>query len=301
MTNFHIPTVLGPTSVAVCGSSSLTAAQQFEVMDELYRENFLVWDMNNPGSDGAAFQPAYFHAFFRWLGEITLTGNFHSPCEMTAQPNLKVYKSVNKTFAYAGDTLTYVLSYRNYGAADANPVSIVDHLPSDLFYLSSTTTPSSAPAVGSNGTVVWNLGTVPGLHNTPGNTNLSSTEGAVTLVVTVNSAAATERICNTAEIYVGSSLDWTTNQYHPWQRRLDGFQTQLRGYRLPRLDDHQGGQSHHGRPGSPASPAVTSNQSAGFWIMGVARNGHPGVQRRLEPWIWSHAFLYPIAVGTYSP
>jgi len=73
---------------------------------------------------------------------------------------------VDKTFAYTGDTLTYVLSYRNFGAASGSSVSIVDALPADLFFLSSNPAAATHPAVGANGSVVFNIGTVPGLVNT---------------------------------------------------------------------------------------------------------------------------------------
>ncbi len=278
MTNYHIPTVLGPTSVAVCGSNAMAAAQQSELMKELYREDFLVWDKDGTGSDGSGIpQPEYFHSFFRWLGETTLTGNFHSPCEMVAQPNLKVYKSVDKTFAYAGDTLTYVLSYRNYGAADGNPVSIVDQLPADLFYVSSPNSPSSAPAVGTNGTVVWNLGTVPGLHNTSGGgTNLASTQGAVTLIVSVNPAAPNERICNTSQIFVGNSLQWTSNEYPNEASMI--FKRNCVDIASRALTITKSANPTTVQPNNPVTfTVVATNQSGpGFWINGGRPKVYPG-------------------------
>ncbi len=302
MSNFHIPTVLGPTSVAVCGSSTMAVSQQYELMDELYRQNFLVWDMNNPGSDGTAVQPEYFHAFFRWLGEITLTGNFHSPCEMTAQPNLKVYKSVDKTFAYAGDTLTYTLNYRNYGAADGNPVSIVDALPSNLFYLSSSPAASLAPAAGTNGTVSWNLGTVPGLHNTGGGgSNLQSTQGAVTLVVTVDPAAANGRICNTSQIYVGSTLHWTSNEYPNEDSMI--FKRNCVDIASRALTITKAANVTTVQPGNPVTfTVVASNQSGpGFWINGGRPKVYPGFSADLSPGYGPMRFYTQLRSEAYEP
>jgi uncharacterized repeat protein (TIGR01451 family) len=123
---------------------------------------------------------------------------------MAAQPNLKVYTAVDKTFCYAGDTLTYVLSYRNYGAASASPVTITDTLDSDLLLVSASGSYSGV-AVGGTGTIRWNIGTVPGLVNTAGGgSNLPLTKGAVTLVVRVSPTAVNQRICNVSQIYVGS-------------------------------------------------------------------------------------------------
>jgi uncharacterized repeat protein (TIGR01451 family) len=210
---WHIPWGTGPMAIAACGANSMPVTQQYELMMNFYRQLVLVWDKSSDGGTQTN-APAYFHAFYRWAGLQTLTGNFTKPCDMVSQPNLKIYKAVDKTFAYAGDTLTYVLSYRNYGSADAAAVTIVDALPAPLQYLSATGTVASNPGLLANGTVKWSLGTVVGLHNAAGGgTNKTSTMGAVTLVVRVDPAAVNQRICNTAQIFVGTTLHWTSNEY----------------------------------------------------------------------------------------
>ncbi len=57
-------------------------------------------------------------------------------------------------------TVTYTLSYKNYGDVSATNVIITDALAAGMLYSSSSPVASSAPAVGANGAVSWNLGTV---------------------------------------------------------------------------------------------------------------------------------------------
>lgn len=60
--------------------------------------------------------------------------------------------------------VTYSLTYRNTGDADATGVVIIDTLPAGppgLTYVASSPNASSAPAFDSSGVVVWNLGTLP--------------------------------------------------------------------------------------------------------------------------------------------
>jgi len=52
------------------------------------------------------------------------------------------------------------LAYQNTGNADASSVVVTDPLPASWIYVGSSPAASSAPSVGSNGTVSWSLGTV---------------------------------------------------------------------------------------------------------------------------------------------
>jgi uncharacterized repeat protein (TIGR01451 family) len=67
----------------------------------------------------------------------------------------------NKNPVYG--TIKYRYTYKNTGNADATNVVITDVLSSSpqLNYIQATPAPTSAPAVNANGTVTWNLGTVP--------------------------------------------------------------------------------------------------------------------------------------------
>lgn len=54
----------------------------------------------------------------------------------------------------------YALLYSNEGDADASSVVLTDTLPVDLVFAAASVAPSSAPAVGSSGTLSFNLGTL---------------------------------------------------------------------------------------------------------------------------------------------
>ena len=66
--------------------------------------------------------------------------------------------------AAGGDTVVqairYGISYGNSGNADATGVVLSDTLPANMAYVSAVPPPSSAPAVGTSGTLSWNLGTL---------------------------------------------------------------------------------------------------------------------------------------------
>lgn len=55
---------------------------------------------------------------------------------------------------------TLLLSYRNSGNADAASVVVSDPLPAGWVFVAASPAQTSAPAVGANGTVSWNIGTV---------------------------------------------------------------------------------------------------------------------------------------------
>lgn len=54
----------------------------------------------------------------------------------------------------------WALTYQNTGNADASGVVVSDPLPANWVYVSSSPTASSAPTVGTNGTVSWTIGSV---------------------------------------------------------------------------------------------------------------------------------------------
>jgi hypothetical protein len=85
--------------------------------------------------------------------------------------------SVSKTSCAAGapvgGLLRFDIPYSVQGA-DLTHAVITDNLPAGLAFFSASPAPTTAPAVGSTGTVTWNLGTVP-----------DGTSSAVSLVVSV--------------------------------------------------------------------------------------------------------------------
>ena len=67
---------------------------------------------------------------------------------------------VDAAAATPANQLVFTLQYANTGAGDAQGAVLADPLPEGFLYVSATPAPSSAPAVGTNGTVSWNLGTL---------------------------------------------------------------------------------------------------------------------------------------------
>jgi uncharacterized repeat protein (TIGR01451 family) len=195
------------------GSPAAVAAQNYDLMAELFRQNTIEWDVTTEGDGYLTSKPFYFHGFFRWLGMHVLSGNHLNPAGLVmpgASPpsNMKIYKSVDRTYAFPGDTLTYWINYRNYASVAANNVVIMDTLPVELGFVSASPAPASAPAAGSNGVVRWNLAApVPGLQNQ----NYNATQGGITLVARV--LASTGRFCNTATVSTSNGTGWTSNQY----------------------------------------------------------------------------------------
>ena len=198
------------------GSPSAVISGDSDLMAQMFREAVIKWDQDNvvaPATGSGSQQyllsmPVYFHEWFRLLGMLILTGNYHNPLEFdSVQANMKVYKAVNKTYAHPGDTITYTISYRNYSSVGANNVIITDPLPSGLTFLSAT---GGGTATG--GTVTWNIGTVPGFVTG----GLAATMDSV-YVTAIVTATASERVCNVATITCGNGTGWTSNEYPNYQ------------------------------------------------------------------------------------
>lgn len=198
-TNFTIGT--SSPAVAAAGDASLIA--------QLYRQLELKWDDKNTAlaEDDTIItesEPKYFHGWFRLLGMLTLTGNLHAPENMVAGANMKVYLSVDKTFAFVGDELTYTVSYRNYGALAATGVQISIPLPEQYEIVS-----TGGGAV-SGGLLVYNVGTVPGFQSSTG---IDPTKGSYTFKVRAKSPKVTDKICQIATITAVNGSGWTSNEY----------------------------------------------------------------------------------------
>jgi len=205
--------------IPATGSTAAVAAQNFPLMAQLFRQCDLEWDVDgqvNPGLPNDWYLnsvPHYFHGFYRWLGMDILTGNMLNPNGLVPPPNgappanLKIYKSVDRTYAFTGDTLTYWLSYRNFASSAATGVQVTDALPPELGYVNANPAPSAAPGAGASGTVTWSLPNVPGLQNQ----NRAATLGGITLVATV--LGSTGRFCNVASIACSNGTGWTSNEF----------------------------------------------------------------------------------------
>ena len=183
-----------------CGAPSAIAAQDFDLMGEMFRQCVIEWD----GTTGyLTSTPGYFHGFFRMLGMMVLSGNHEAPCALAPSANLKVYKAVDKTFAYPDDLVTYTISYRNYGSVTSASTVLTDVIPAGMSFVSATN-----GGVLTGNTVTWNLPNVPGMVTG----GLAATKGSVTLILKVNSNTS-GRICNIASISCSNGTGWTSNEY----------------------------------------------------------------------------------------
>lgn len=196
-----VPMPYGPAS------PSAVVANDWDLMAQLFRQCVIVFD--DQGGNGVQRNvnatPQYFHEWFRLLGMFVLTGNFHSPMQIAPAANLKVYKSVDKTFAYVGDTITYTISYRNFGKPDGVNVVIKDTLDAGYQYLAGS---SDKPVTATGNVLNWNIGTVKGM-----NTGLvAQTMDSLKFKVVVLPAAP-DRICNTASILENGVFHWRSNEY----------------------------------------------------------------------------------------
>jgi uncharacterized repeat protein (TIGR01451 family) len=187
---------------------SAVVANNWDLMSQMFRQCVIDFDdyLNSGGQRYLTGKPRYFHEWFRLLGMLVLAGNLHDPMNFAAgstQSNMKVYKAVDKTFAYTGDTINYTISYRNYSKQGATGVTIIDNLPSGLTFISASNGGTAAGSV-----VTWNIGNVTGFVTG----GLAATMGSVTLKVKVD-PTATGRLCNVAVITTTNGTGWTSNEY----------------------------------------------------------------------------------------
>ena len=187
------------------GSPAAVVSGDADLMARMFRHMIIEWGQSNGGTQQyLTSQPIYFHEWFRLLGMLVLTGNLQDPMSFAGfGSNMKVYKSVDKTFAYTGDTVTYTISYRNYASIAASNVVINDNLPTGLTFLSAT---KGGAATGS--AVTWNIGTVPGFVTG----GLAATIDSV-VVKAIVAPTATGRLCNVATITTTNGTGWTSNVY----------------------------------------------------------------------------------------
>jgi uncharacterized repeat protein (TIGR01451 family) len=97
-----------------------------------------------------------------------------SPCStpiVAGQPDLELTKTADKTTAASGNTLTYTITLKNVGTADATGVKVKDSIPAGLTYVSSV--PAQGTYTSSNG--IWDVGLV-----------AKGTTLTLTITVTVN-------------------------------------------------------------------------------------------------------------------
>ncbi|MBR4970886.1 MAG: DUF11 domain-containing protein, partial [Paludibacteraceae bacterium] len=176
-----------------CAAPSAVASGDLEFLGDLYRESELRWDGNDctiSASSPKRYEestPKYFHGWFRNLGLLVNSGNFHAPSTMVAAPNMKVYMSVDKKYAYFDDEIEYKVKYSNYGSKDATDVVIETTL--DPNYEVVKITRGNGTILQGN-SITWNIGMVPGFKSG----ELDATIDSVSFIV-VAKDTLNPRIC----------------------------------------------------------------------------------------------------------
>ena len=199
-------------------SFAAIGAQDYNLMGELYGIVSSVFDEMEKNEEGERVT-RYMQGWFRQLGMMALTGNYAAPSQMEASSNLKIYRSIKDSVSSCrvGDTITYILSYRNYGSKDATDVMIVDTLPNDFQLVSVSDGGVYRPVTNE---ITWPLGDVPGFKSdsTEGAAldfsapNLSKTMGEVYYKCVVKPGASGKYSLN-ATIYSKDGRESKTNEY----------------------------------------------------------------------------------------
>ncbi|MBO5839127.1 MAG: hypothetical protein J6R06_05590, partial [Bacteroidales bacterium] len=193
-----------------CAAPAVVINEDLDLIADMYRQSELVWDDASGESSALTdderyieSMPKYFHGWFRCLPLLTYTGNWHAPSDMVSAANMKVYMSVDKTYAYVDDAIDYTVQYRNYGSADATGVKIETEIDPNYEVVS-----ISNGGKFSGGKIVWNIGTVPGFKTG----HLAETIDSVSFRVIARDTL-NPRICLTSKI-IGSNFDeWVSNEY----------------------------------------------------------------------------------------
>lgn len=198
------PYTLGASAAAAVCSGDL------ELIADMYRQSEITWDGTNKAVSWNSEEryigstPEYFHGFYRCWGLLTHSGNLHAPQDMKREANVKVYMSVDKTYAYVGDQIEYTVQFRNYGSADAKDVKIETELDPNYEVVAIT----RGKAGISGGKITWNVGEIPGFKTG----GLDATIDSVSFIVVVKDTL-NPRICLTSTISGSNFEDWTSNEY----------------------------------------------------------------------------------------
>ena len=191
------------------GSPAAVIAEDQEFLNDMYRSLELRWDGNNTdvgAEDEERYigsTPKYFHGWYRTLGMLVCQGNMHAPANMKSAANMKVYMSVDKTYAYVDDQIDYTVQYRNYGSAEATGVKIETEIDPNYEVVS-----ISNGGKFSGGKIVWNIGTVPGFKSG----HLAETMDSVSFRVIARDTL-NPRICLTSKISGSNFEEWVSNEY----------------------------------------------------------------------------------------
>ncbi|MEE0911676.1 MAG: glycosyl hydrolase family 8, partial [Paludibacteraceae bacterium] len=185
------------------GSPAAIVSQDFELMGQMFRHCVMTWDDENFKSYEES-SPHYFHEWFKLLGMLVLSGNFHAPENMVAKPNLKVYHKVDKTYAFAGDEVEFVVTIRNYGSVEASGTLVKFGIP-EGFSLVSTTKGS---LVGDS--IEWKKDIVPGFKTATG---IEPTVDSMVIKLRLNNDIKQGRYCTSASVKCDNGFGWVSDEY----------------------------------------------------------------------------------------
>jgi len=191
---------------------TVVAAEDLELISDMYRQSELVWDDASASSSGLSEDeryilstPKYFHGMFRVLGLLTNSGNLHAPRNMTPAANVKVYMDIDKTYAYQGDKVEYTVQYRNYGSKKAEKVVITTPLDPDYTFVSADN--NGVYNSGSH-SITWDIGEIDGFKTGELDKTIDSVSFVVKITDLVNS-----RVCLTSTISGENFSAWESNEY----------------------------------------------------------------------------------------
>ncbi len=175
------------TSVLGKATASFAAigAQDYNLMGGLYNSVYSLCDLRGQTPEGEDV-PNYMHGWLRQLGLLALTGNYIAPSSMEAGCNLRIYRSIKDSISSCrvGDTITYQLSYRNYGSKTATGTVVTEKVPNDFAIVEIS---DGGVFNKKDNTIKWNIGEVAGFKSDniegaaldPTAPNLSKTMGSV--------------------------------------------------------------------------------------------------------------------------
>ncbi|MCQ2191583.1 MAG: glycosyl hydrolase family 8, partial [Paludibacteraceae bacterium] len=193
------------------GSPAAVISGDLELLADIYRQCEIMWDGHNTNVgyyDEERYEgstPKYFHGWFRTLGMLVCSGNLAAPEDMKPIANAKVYMSVDKTYAYQYDNVTYGVQFRNYGTLAAKDVVVKTKLDPNYEFVSATGNGKYDKGTHS---ITWNVGSIPGFKTG----HLEETMDSVFFTVNVKDTL-NKRICLTSTIE-GSNFDgWVSNEY----------------------------------------------------------------------------------------
>ena len=191
-------------------STSAVCSGDLDLIADMYRQSEVTWDGTNQACTWDSEErylgstPEYFHGFFRCWGLLAHSGNLHAPQDMKREANVKVYMSVDKTYAYVDDQIEYTVQFRNYGSAAAENVKIETELDPNYEVVAI----KRGNGTISDGKIIWNVGEIPGFKTG----GLAATIDSVSFIVVVKDTL-NPRICLTSTITGSNFEDWTSNEY----------------------------------------------------------------------------------------